>query len=50
LTRLFFFRVTEFSGEPQNLDFEQIVWERRGLLSTYDFLEGDIAFVRKLGS
>jgi 8-oxo-dGTP diphosphatase len=48
LTRLFFFRVTEFSGEPQNLDFEQIVWERRGLLSTYDFLEGDIAFVRKL--
>ncbi len=50
LTRLFFFRVTEFSGEPQNLDFEQIVWVRRGLLSTYDFLEGDIAFVRKLES
>jgi 8-oxo-dGTP diphosphatase len=48
LTHLFFFHVTEFSGEPQNLDFEQIVWERRGLLSTYDFLEGDIAFVRKL--
>jgi 8-oxo-dGTP diphosphatase len=48
LTRLFFFRVTEFSGEPRNLDFEQIVWERRGLLSTYDFLEGDIAFIRKL--
>src|ERR1700683_2596213 len=48
LTRLFFFRVTEFSGEPQNLDFEQIVWERPGLLSTYDFLEGDIAFIRKL--
>jgi 8-oxo-dGTP diphosphatase len=48
LTRLFFYRVTEFSGEPQNLDFEQIVWERRGLLSTYDFLEGDIAFIRKL--
>jgi 8-oxo-dGTP diphosphatase len=50
LTRLFFFRVTEFSGEPQNLDFEQIVWERRSLLATYDFLEGDIAFVRKLES
>lgn len=46
--RLFFFHVTEFSGEPQNLNFEQIVWERRGLLSTYDFLEGDVAFVRKL--
>jgi 8-oxo-dGTP diphosphatase len=50
LTHLFFFRVTQFSGEPQNLDFEQIVWERPGLLSTYDFLEGDIAFLRKLGA
>ena len=50
LTHLFFYRVTEFSGEPQNLDFEQIVWERRGLLSTYDFLEGDVAFVRKLAT
>jgi 8-oxo-dGTP diphosphatase len=48
MTHLFFYRVTEFSGEPQNLDFEQIVWERRGLLSAYDFLEGDVAFVRKL--
>jgi 8-oxo-dGTP diphosphatase len=48
LTHLFFFRVTEFSGEPQNLDFEQIVWERPSLLSTYDFLEGDLAFIRKL--
>src|SRR5580693_10661532 len=48
LTHLFFYRVTEFSGEPQNLDFERIVWERPGLLSAYDFLEGDIAFLRKL--
>jgi len=29
LTRLFFFHVTEFSGEPRNLAFEQIVWARR---------------------
>lgn len=48
LTRLFFFHVTEFVGEPQNLDFEQIVWARRGVLSAYDFLEGDLAFIRKL--
>jgi 8-oxo-dGTP diphosphatase len=48
LTRLFFFHVIEFCGEPKNLDFEQIVWERRGRLSAYDFLEGDIAFLRKL--
>ena|ERR1700733_457473 len=50
LTHLFFYRVTEFSGEPQNLDFEQIVWERPALLSIYDFLEGDVAFIRKLES
>ena len=49
VTRLYFFRVTEFTGEPQNLDFEQIVWERRGRLAAYDFLEGDVAFVRGLG-
>lgn len=48
LTRLFFFHVTQFSGEPRNLDFEQIVWVRRALLSTYDFLDGDVAFLRKL--
>ena len=23
---LMFYRVTEFSGEPKNLDFEQILW------------------------
>src|ERR1700721_3138061 len=27
--RLHFFRVAEFTGEPQNLQFEQIVWERK---------------------
>jgi len=44
---LCFFRVTEFSGEPKNLDFEQIVWAPRGRLSDYDFLEGDTGFIRK---
>jgi 8-oxo-dGTP diphosphatase len=48
LTRLLFYRVTEFTGEPQNLDFEQIVWERRDRLPRYDFLEGDRPFVQKL--
>jgi mutator protein MutT len=45
LTHLLFYRVTKFTGEPQNLDFEQIVWESRGRLADYDFLEGDLAFV-----
>ena len=48
LTELAFFRVKEFAGEPRNLDFEQIVWERTDRLREYDFLEGDVAFVRKL--
>jgi 8-oxo-dGTP diphosphatase len=48
--RLEFYRVTEFSGEPVNLEFEQIVWEDRGKLPAYDFLEGDLVFVRKLAS
>ncbi len=48
LTELQFYRVTEFTGEPQNLDFEQIVWERPDRLAEYDFLEGDLRFTAKL--
>ena len=40
-----FYRVTQFSGEPQNLDFEQIVWAERKALGNYDFLEGDAEFL-----
>jgi 8-oxo-dGTP diphosphatase len=50
LTHLRFYRVTEFAGEPRNLDFEQIVWESRQRLADYDFLDGDIAFVQLLAS
>lgn len=46
--RLEFYHVTEFSGEPVNLEFEQIVWEDRRILATYDFLEGDVEFVKTL--
>ena len=48
ITRLMFFRVTEFTGEPENLDFAQIVWSPREHLPQYDFLEGDLDFVRRL--
>ena len=47
-TRLIFHRVTVFKGEPQNLDFEQIAWEVPSRLASYDFLEGDIAFIKTL--
>src|SRR5437763_1731249 len=45
---LHFYRVVSFQGEPQNLDFEQIVWEEPGRLPDYDFLEGDLTFVSRL--
>jgi len=43
---LIFYRVTEFTGEPENLDFERIAWVARAELSDYDFLEGDAEFIR----
>jgi mutator protein MutT len=43
---LIFHRVTEFTGEPENLDFEQIAWVARPRLGDYDFLEGDAEFIR----
>ena len=43
-----FYRVTEFQGEPRNLDFAQMVWERPARLPDYDFLEGDVSFVAKV--
>jgi 8-oxo-dGTP diphosphatase len=50
VTRLIFFQVVEFTGEPVNLDFAQIAWVERRRLPEYDFLEGDIEFVRRLAS
>jgi 8-oxo-dGTP diphosphatase len=43
---LMFYRVTKFSGEPRNLDFEQILWAPRERLLDYDFLEGDAEFLK----
>jgi 8-oxo-dGTP diphosphatase len=50
VTRLIFFRVTEFMGEPANLDFAQIAWVPRNRLPDYDFLEGNVSFVRRLAA
>ena len=47
---LIFYRVTEFEGEPCNLVFERIAWELPSRLPEYDFLDGDVEFVRKLGA
>jgi mutator protein MutT len=45
---LVFFAVEHFSGEVRNLCFEQIVWADRRKLREFDFLDGDLDFVRKL--
>src|SRR6266849_6119700 len=43
--RLLFFRVTEFTGEPVNSEFERIAWVRPEKLPEYEFLEGDREFI-----
>ena len=48
LFELIFFRVDKFEGEPQNLAFESIAWVEQRALSSYDFLDGDVAFVKAL--
>jgi len=48
--RLYFFRVTEFQGEPVNLIFDEMRWEPAQSLSSFDFVEGDIEFLRGLSS
>ena len=48
LIRLHFFRVTEFVGELVNTEFEDIVWAPQERLTDYDFLDGDVAFVKTL--
>jgi len=50
LTRLTFFHVTEYSGEITNLDFAALAWERKENLPGYDFLEGDVEFVKRLAA
>ena len=45
---LMFYRVATFAGEPANHVFESIRWEERQKLPEYDFLDGDVDFVRRL--
>ena len=44
---LIFYRVVDFDGSPQNLDFAQIRWEQPEKLRDYDFLEGDRKFIER---
>ena len=43
---LYFFRVLSFQGEPRNLIFHEMRWEPRENLGRFDFVEGDLPFLR----
>jgi 8-oxo-dGTP diphosphatase len=45
---LIFYAVTDFSGEPRNRVFDEIRWVAPGELPQFDFLEGDVEFVKRL--
>ncbi len=45
---LLFHRVESFEGEPEPRTFQQIAWERPEALAGYDFLDGDLDFIRRL--
>jgi 8-oxo-dGTP diphosphatase len=47
---LIFYAVAEFSGEPRNCIFAEIAWVEQRRLGEFDFLEGDIEFVRRLAA
>lgn len=45
---LLFHQVESFQGEPQPRTFQQIAWVRAEALPEYDFLDGDLDFIRRL--
>ncbi len=47
---LVFYSVTEFAGEPRNRIFQEIRWAPPARLADFDFLEGDVEFVRRLAA
>jgi 8-oxo-dGTP diphosphatase len=45
---LIFYEVTSFDGEPRNCVFEEMRWVAPAELPGFDFLEGDVEFVKRL--
>ena len=45
---LLFHRVESYVGEPQPRTFQQISWELPEALPSYDFLDGDLDFIRRI--
>lgn len=46
--RLIFFEVIDFTGDVDTREYHDLRWEKRERLPDYDFLEGDLDFVRTL--
>ena len=40
--------IPAYTGEPENLAFEQFLWAERVQLQEFDFLDGDLDFVKRL--
>jgi len=47
---LLFYKCRWISGEPQAIDCKAFAWVLPGDLMSYDFLEGDLAFIRRLAA
>lgn len=47
---LIFYEVTAFEGEPRNCVFQEIRWVAPAELPEFDFLEGDVEFVKRLAA
>ncbi len=47
---LVFFAVSKFAGEPDGARFAETRWEPARDFPKFDFLEGDVAFVRELAA
>jgi hypothetical protein len=45
---LIFLEVDSYEGEPVNRVFESIRWAEKTELGEHDFLDGDVAFVKRL--
>jgi 8-oxo-dGTP diphosphatase len=47
---LIFFRITGFEGQPANRIFHEMRWEPPQRLAEFDFVEGDVEFIRALSA
>jgi len=47
---LIFYVVEDFTGDPENCVFSEMRWVRAAELQNFDFLEGDVAFVKGLAA